>query len=460
MKIDYNKIKEELEKLSKKEILELGILLPPTLKSFYGLRKPIETVGSLLNLDTNHNTNFLPKEKAIKLVHSLKLKSIKEYLQWRNKYNRRDIPAYPVKIYKTSWLEFLNTGNVPNYAKEYLSLEEAIKIVHPLKFTSNITYKNWIRDTKRKDLPLIADSVYNTTWYKFLGKYEYLSLNEAKELLHPLKFSGRRAYLRWLKSNEIINLPIEAQRHYNVHWNELLGNNNISNRYKKFLPREEAIKIIHPLKFKGRREYLEFKKDNNREDLPSDPIKSYNMTWKEFLGPERHIPIVKIYISAEEAILTVHPLRFRNSTEYKKWRKEHNAENIPKNASKYYNKTWREFLGDNRYLSKEEAMKIVCPLKLKSLKEYIVWREENKRYDLPKYINNVYKVSRYVFFIKKVKGDKYLPLKEAQEIVHPLKFKDAHEYKKWHKDNNRTDLSISPNNYYNVSWYEILGKNK
>lgn len=37
MSIDYNKLKEEMEKLSEEEILELSILLPNNLQWFYRL---------------------------------------------------------------------------------------------------------------------------------------------------------------------------------------------------------------------------------------------------------------------------------------------------------------------------------------------------------------------------------------------------------------------------------------
>ena len=223
MKIDYNQLKEELENLSKEEILEMSVLLPQRLNLFYALRGFDATDALILGFEKKV---FLPKE-------------------------------------------------------------EALKIIHPLKFRGYKEYKKWIRENKIDYLPLSAHEHYNIRIVDLLGKIKidnFLPVEKALEVVRPLKFKNSKEYTKWRKNNKRYDLPHNISKEYHISSAEFLGNNNIASKLKKFLSKKEAMKIVHPLKLKGEREYRKWKKDNKIINIPSHPIRTYGIRWPEFLG--------------------------------------------------------------------------------------------------------------------------------------------------------------------------------
>ena len=57
--------------------------------------------------------------------------------------------------------------------REFVTKEEFLKIVPPLKLKSRIAYVKWRNINERMDLPSEPDKKYNLTWYEVLGKRKY-----------------------------------------------------------------------------------------------------------------------------------------------------------------------------------------------------------------------------------------------------------------------------------------------
>ena len=88
------------------------------------------------NNKLNRNEDFLSYEDAKKIIHTLKLKSIKEWNIYSKKNRPKFIPNNPCAIYKNKgwkdWGDFLGTGNVSNRNKTFLSYRKVKMIVSKL----------------------------------------------------------------------------------------------------------------------------------------------------------------------------------------------------------------------------------------------------------------------------------------------------------------------------------------
>ena len=105
------------------------------------------------------NREYLPFKEAREFVHSLKLTTQKE----RQAYNRsgkkpEDIPADPYNLYKQDgwkgWGDWLGTGNIASYDRQFKTFEKARKFVRKLGFRSRKQWYQYCKTDKRPmDIP-------------------------------------------------------------------------------------------------------------------------------------------------------------------------------------------------------------------------------------------------------------------------------------------------------------------
>jgi rRNA maturation protein Nop10 len=174
----------------------------------------------------------------------------------------------------------------------------------------------------------------------------FLPLEEAFKIIHPLKFSSINKFQKWRQYNHIDNIPSDVPKHYHVTWEDFLDYPIY--KISILLSYEEAIKIVHPYEFKSEKEYSEWRLYNNITNLPPQASLFYNVSWSEFLGNGRGKK--DKFISFEEAIKIIHPLKFKSEKEFKVWRKNNKITSIPSNPYIYYNKGWPDLLGTRKYM--------------------------------------------------------------------------------------------------------------
>ena len=79
-----------------------------------------------------------------------------------------DIPAYPNEVYEnewTNWGDFLGTGAVSVLNRIYRSFEEAKGYVHSQKLKSHLEWIEWVKTDQRPiDIPAAPEGVYEVEW--------------------------------------------------------------------------------------------------------------------------------------------------------------------------------------------------------------------------------------------------------------------------------------------------------
>jgi hypothetical protein len=97
---------------------------------------------------------FLPFEKALLYARSLKLKSAKEWIDWRMTGARpANIPSTPQAVYKhdrwQGWGHWLGTGNVAPKDQQFLPFKKALVYARSLKLKNLKEWEQWCKSGAR-----------------------------------------------------------------------------------------------------------------------------------------------------------------------------------------------------------------------------------------------------------------------------------------------------------------------
>ena len=123
---------------------------------------------------------YRPFTKARKFVHSLRLKSSSEWHQYcKSGKKPEDIPAYANQTYKNEgWInmgDWLGTGRIATFLREYRSFVIAKKFIHSLNLKSQSEWAQYCKSGKKpEDIPSDPIKVYKKdgwiSWGDWLGK--------------------------------------------------------------------------------------------------------------------------------------------------------------------------------------------------------------------------------------------------------------------------------------------------
>ena len=223
-------------------------------------------------------------EEATVFVHSLGLKSKKEWVEYCKSGNKPDsIPSDPYKYYKNEWVswgDWLGTYRVSNKDKKFISFDEAKILIKKLNIKSKKDYENFQLEMIEKlqnnpiktapegsgkttpqvfgrinrNVPTNPNVVYNSFWNgwnDFLGiePQYFLSFEEARKYVRTLNLKSVREWEEYRKQKPD-NIPSLPKNIYNtewIGWGDWLGTNNIATKYISF---DEFQKFIND-KFKG-----------------------------------------------------------------------------------------------------------------------------------------------------------------------------------------------------------------
>lgn len=191
-------------------------------------------------------------------VHKLKLDSFNEWLEFAKTEQRpHDIPMRPEKVYK----DFVSMSDwIGKY--DFVSFEEAKALIEPLNFTSIKDFDERYYDLFKRPfkVPKQPDKVYSTEW------------------------KGWKDFLQYEKAD-----------HYDI--NLLHGHRAFHHeqfRQRKFRPFIDAVKFATTLKLRDYHDYIGWLRSYEHGDMPFRPDLFYKdewQGWKVFLG---HDPLLAL----------------------------------------------------------------------------------------------------------------------------------------------------------------------
>jgi len=200
---------------------------------------------------------FRSFEEAREFSHSLKLKSYKHWARYCKSGKKPiDVPSAPDKSYKTEWKgwgDWLGTGTVATYQRQFLSFKDAREFVHKLKLKGRSEWELYRKSEKKpSNIPTNPNTIYKKEWKSFgdfLGTgsiapkdKEFLEFEEAREFIQSLHLQSVKDWREFLKSEKNPgNLPSNPEGIYKnkgwISWGDFLGTGNIAPfniEYKSF----------------------------------------------------------------------------------------------------------------------------------------------------------------------------------------------------------------------------------
>ena len=265
--------------------------------------------------------------------------------------------------------DWLGTGRGADRYKDFLPYKEAREFVHTLKLKSA---KEWASYCKGKlkgkpkkpdNIPVTASRTYKDKGWKGYGDWlgiSFLSYKEARAFVHTLKLKGIKEWESYCrgelknKPKKPNNIPRSPKTVYKDK-----GWKNIEDwtDYKayNFLSYKEARAFVHTLKLKGDNDWQKYKrgklkgKPKKPDNIPANPHLTYkDKGWKsteDWTGYKTHN-----FLSFKKARAFTHKLKLNS---YKEWEsyckgklkgKPKKPDNIPKTpATVYKDKGWKNY---------------------------------------------------------------------------------------------------------------------
>lgn len=108
---------------------------------------------------------FLSLKEAREYVKTLNLQSEEEYMLWHRKTKPINLPAYPPAVYGndegwTSMGDFLGTNYVALAKREFISFEDAKKLMQSLGIKTQKQYFEWYKINKPDNMPSSPEEYY------------------------------------------------------------------------------------------------------------------------------------------------------------------------------------------------------------------------------------------------------------------------------------------------------------
>ena len=321
-----------------------------------------------------HLREYRTFEDARNFVRALKLKSRTDW----DKYcltgaKPVDIPVAIDAVYKEKWIslgDFLGTNILQTQLREYLSLEEAKRVVRSYGIKSMTEWREFCRKGLKPDnVPYALHYVYKekgwTTYGDFFGtgrisdnKKVFLSFNEAKKYLKQLDFKSVDEWNDLVKSNKKpSNIPSQPAIKYKKEWKGLLDFLGLQKKTRKleFMSYEDAKNLTNKLNIKSSSEWNKHWKLNARpSNLPAAPYLEYKnrgwISWEKFLDNNLQKRLEDKFMPFNEARDYVRKLNIKTTTEWKIYSKSiERPRNIHSKPNKFYSKEWKgwsDFLGN------------------------------------------------------------------------------------------------------------------
>ena len=278
------------------------------------------------NSISNSNRTFRPYNKAKQFVHSLKLKSFREWgMYCRGAIRDKkplppDIPTTPSRTYADSdWKgngDWLGTDYIANQLRKYRSFKKARTHIRSLGLKNSKEWRDFSKGTHSGNLKLPDDIpanpavVYKSQGWISMGDWlgthnvwnpdkVFLSYHEAQKFVQSLKLKNVvewNAYCRGdlpQMGKKPIDIPTTPSETYaNKGWQgygHWLGTNRISNWYRSYLPFKKARNYSRSLGLRNKNQWQAFYKGDLPHigkiptNIPTNPNRTYaNSGWVSF----------------------------------------------------------------------------------------------------------------------------------------------------------------------------------
>ena len=240
---------------------------------------------------------FLPFEEAKKIIRSLDLQNLQEWKKYCKSGNKpNNIPAAPWRNYKeTGWIglgDWLGTGRIAGRDLKFRSFEEARNFAQSLNLKSESEWREYCKsERKPNDIPRTPEQVYKNNGWISMGDWlgtgyiasqnrKYLSFAEARNYVQSLQLKSANDWSKYCKSgSKPDNIPATPTRTYKndwTNWGDWLGTGNVCYKTNIFLSFEKAREFARSLKFKSSTEWKKYcKSDKRPKDIPCAPDQCY-----------------------------------------------------------------------------------------------------------------------------------------------------------------------------------------
>ena len=312
-------------------------------------------------------------EKARKFVHSLNLKSLKEWEEYcMSKYKPDEIPNHPRQTYEhKGWKDIGDwLGYVSFLKKDFLTYDEAKKFVRKNRIKTYNEYNKFYKSRMGKiPLPGSPIAYYRNKGWISSGDFfstgvvahylrKYRSFENAREYARELKLesvSEWRAYFKKnIKPDDISLSPHNTYKNRGwISWGDWLGNKRIADGTQNWVSYKKAKEFIKKNNIRSKTEWNDFKKHHKLPvNIPRNPYGVYNrknvwIDWKDFFGKKENIE--RDYLSLTEIKEFVKKLGIKNSLEWKAYSKSGiRPKNIPGRIDLVFKdqwKGWPDFFG-------------------------------------------------------------------------------------------------------------------
>ena len=312
--------------------------------------------------------NWMPFEVARNIARSLKLNNWSDWRLLDKSKILPGVPNHPNDVYKNkgwvNWGDWLGTNNSSTHNRQYLSFNEARELVRGLKLKTGNEWKQYCKSRKKPDnIPISAESVYKSDGWISMGDW--------------------------------------------------LGTGRVSHSLREYLSYKDAQKIVATFNLKREKDWNEkVKRKEIPLNIPAKPGRVYRgKGWKgmgHWLGTGRVANFNKVYRSYNLARKYALKLKLKSSTE---WKQLYKLGEIPKDIPSgvegtYKNSgwvSWKHFLGYSRtpnnkkeYLSFYKARKIVRNLNLKNQNEWMLYSKTTRHENIPSDPKSIYENSGWI----------------------------------------------------------------
>ncbi len=329
--------------------------------------------------------NWLPFEEAREFVRHLGLKSQKE---WRGYCKSGDlppdIPTTPSRTYENQgWSgvgDWLGTGSVANWLRDYKSYEEARNFARKLKLK---TYAEWVVFVKAKkhpqDIPAYPDQTYKNdgwvSWGDWLGtgaianqNRKYRAFEDARKFVRALKLKSISEWSEYFQKEKFPDdIPAKPDRIYKnegwVSWGDWFGTDVVATFKMKFRSFQNAKLFVNSLGIESVSQWREYSKSRNRPvDIPANPSKTYRnegwISWGDWLGTGTVSPNRRNFRPFAEAFEFSSNLGLKSVADWRRFCREKNLpSDIPANPDQVFKNAgwinWGNWLGTGRRATNE-----------------------------------------------------------------------------------------------------------
>ena len=210
-------------------------------------------------------------QEAREFVHTLQLNSQGDWTRYCASGKKpTDIPAKPELVYEDKgWVGFgdwLGTGTVATFRREYRSFEEARGFVRSLGLRNQGDWALYRKSASMPaDIPTNPNVVYRETGWKGHGDWlgteraanrykAFRPFQEAREYVHDLRL---KSYVDWLNycktADKPVDIPHRPDRTYRDQgwsgWGDWIGTGRVANRDRRFRSFQEARAYTRSLGF-------------------------------------------------------------------------------------------------------------------------------------------------------------------------------------------------------------------